>query len=372
MFFGARQSLKSRFGVSVGVALVVLGLGSGFASLAVADALPENQVNPDLSLDLAQIDHLLGQNRLIEAEACLRTLLADNPQEPRYLAALQGRLGLALLRQARPADALPHLETAIRLRPDRPEFHRNLGAALMAMGRRGRGLTEYRTAIELAPTDADIRREYGQALTTLRAWTDARQELEVALDLCGGCLASHQALANLYLQSGNYESAATPLGLLWADNPTPELRKTLVNALHRSGQHQAVIEVLTSVSTQAMTVEEWRILAETDSKLGLRDRARIWTEGLKPDGTTEGVGEIPAEVVDDAHFWGVVAVNLLGGEAYNAALSASDQAIALDPDNVTYLNNKVVVLEKLGRHAQAKALWARVCELDPSLADKAP
>jgi len=43
-----------------------------------------------------------------------------------------------------------------------------------------------------------------------------------------------------------------------------------------------------------------------------------------------------------------------------------DRALALDPANTSYLNNRVLLLRRLGRDDEADRDWTRLIALDPS------
>jgi len=49
-------------------------------------------------------------------------------------------------------------------------------------------------------------------------------------------------------------------------------------------------------------------------------------------------------------------------------LAAVDRAIAVAPEKVVHHNNRVVLLTRLGRDAEARQEWALVLRLDPGLA----
>lgn len=55
--------------------------------------------------------------------------------------------------QGRPAEALPHLQDAIRIRPGYSEAHTNLGRALFLLGRLDEAGTQFERAITLQPDD---------------------------------------------------------------------------------------------------------------------------------------------------------------------------------------------------------------------------
>jgi len=95
----------------------------------------------------------------------------------------QDNLAKALLVLNRPEDAVPHFETALKLRPDRAQIHFNLGRAFVAMDRIPDGIAEYDRALALAPTDADIYNQKGVALLQANLLPDALAQFQQALTL---------------------------------------------------------------------------------------------------------------------------------------------------------------------------------------------
>jgi len=67
-------------------------------------------------------------------------------------------LGEALLRLGRSTEAIEPLEIALRIDPDYAEAHDDLGAALMEAGRRGAAMEEFRTALRLKPDSVEARK----------------------------------------------------------------------------------------------------------------------------------------------------------------------------------------------------------------------
>lgn len=56
-----------------------------------------------------------------------------------------------LLRSDRPADALPHLEAAVRQSPDNAEAQNHLGIALARLGRAAEAMVHFEAALRLKP-----------------------------------------------------------------------------------------------------------------------------------------------------------------------------------------------------------------------------
>jgi tetratricopeptide (TPR) repeat protein len=109
----------------------------------------------------------------------------------------------------------------------------------------------------------------------------------------------------------------------------------------------------------SLDARQLAILLEADRARGDATRARELA------GTTQERGP----VLHGAGVWGLVALICLENGLLDDALRASDLAIAEQPDNAAYWQNRAVVLERLGSAAEAQRDRARALELDPSLAD---
>ncbi|MDZ7360059.1 MAG: tetratricopeptide repeat protein [candidate division KSB1 bacterium] len=119
-------------------ATTLLQIGRAYAKLGVLDSaaiafhqiLAVDSSFAEVYFDLSHFYHDRGEVQ----SALLWALKAQQlePQNPdyRYFA------GVLLLRRGRAAEALPHLETALKLRPWYYGAHYNLGQALIRLGRR--------------------------------------------------------------------------------------------------------------------------------------------------------------------------------------------------------------------------------------------
>jgi tetratricopeptide (TPR) repeat protein len=76
----------------------------------------------------------------------------------------RGVLAATLLADRRYADAEPHLREAIRLAPERAEYHNNLANVLLKTGRIGQAAAEAAVALGLAPDDLSATETMGQVL----------------------------------------------------------------------------------------------------------------------------------------------------------------------------------------------------------------
>ena len=89
-----------------------------------------------------------AQSKWREAAACARQALERQPQH----AAAHSALGLALRRLGQKEEALHALGEAVRLRPERYQYHLHLGETLAEHGRLDAALPHLRIAAEMAPS----------------------------------------------------------------------------------------------------------------------------------------------------------------------------------------------------------------------------
>jgi len=311
---------------------------------------------------LANIDSLLQAAEPEQALAQVRVLWERLGTDPVYGWQIEGRLGLALLISGRADEAIPHLENMVRRQPGEAAHHRNLATALWQLNRRGRALSEYSFAVEADPADPDLRREYGQVLLSFGDLDNAESALELAAKLCDQCPAVDEPLAELYLQQGRYEDALPVLMKLYEKTATPAHRRSLVVALSQVGDDARLLEFIEQGDVGERSAEEWHLMIEAEGRLGEAVHARALLDEL----LDELPGNAPpAPLVADHRFWAQIALNLLQADDAGRGLRAIDHALTLAPNNVIYLNNRVVLLLRLGRQQEAKSAWAEVLRLDP-------
>lgn len=317
---------------------------------------------------LAQVDSLLTAGKAAAAVGIALELQEQLAEDPLYGWQIEGRLGLALLRDGRPARALPHLETVLRRDPNDPVAHRNFANALLATGKKGRALTEFKMAVELAPKDYEARLEYGQVLAEFRDVRGSQIQLETARSLCPDCLEPDVALGGLFLKAGQYQAAIEPLNRINEREPTPWAHLSLAQALAGAGRDRDLVVFLDGLQTDDLSAQEMNLVVQAEGRLGEADRSLAYLRAFsEPD---DPAGRLPQELLMDHGFWGRISLNLLESDLYLEGLQAGDRAISLDPENVVYRNNRVVLLLKLGRQDAAAREWEEVLRLDPSLEKK--
>ena len=317
---------------------------------------------------LARVDSLLEAGQTAGAVREARRLTDRFGTDPLYGWQVEGRLGLALLRDGNAAEALPYLEAMVRRNPNDHVAHRNFAAALLATGRKGRALTEFSLVVELAPGDFEARMEYGQILAEFGDVKASLTQLEVARSLCPDCPEADRALAGVLLDAGRFDAAVEPLRRIMDKDPTAWARRGLGLALAGAGRDRELLDFLDGRALNGLSAEEMNLAVTAEGRLGQADRSLACLRALNdpaalPGGLDDGL-------LTDHGFWGRVSLNLLESGHYQDGLEAADRAISLAGENVIYRNNRVVLLLKLDRPEEAAEEWKEVLRLDPSLDNK--
>jgi tetratricopeptide (TPR) repeat protein len=136
--------------------------------------------NANASPDSQQATQAAGSANMDAALAYYQDAIGRNPADADSFS----NLGQILLRLNRPADALPHLQRAMELKPDTWAYTVNMGRALGSLGRWHDAVAMYRRAQALLPDDGGTTFKLAEAL---REWGDveaavAEFEKAIALD----------------------------------------------------------------------------------------------------------------------------------------------------------------------------------------------
>jgi len=118
-------------------------------------------------------------------------------------------LAEALANSGRAAEAVPHLEQALRLRPDFPEAENNLGDDLRRLGRPREAIPHFARALKLQPAYAEAHNNLGVALMMTDHPAEGMAEFNQALQLKPGYAV---ARFNLGLARANAGRAAQAVG----------------------------------------------------------------------------------------------------------------------------------------------------------------
>jgi tetratricopeptide (TPR) repeat protein len=105
--------------------------------------------------------------------------------------------GVALMRLARPADALVDFDSALAVRPDLSEALCNRGNTLLALGRVAEALADYDRSLELHPNLAQASLNRAEALERLDRPDEALASFDRAIAAMPGLVQAHYNRGNL-------------------------------------------------------------------------------------------------------------------------------------------------------------------------------
>ena len=179
--------VRVRLGPNSSDEMAELGLQVLTASLADAAHLVQSFADRD-----AQANVALGEARVRE-----------QPDSAEYRAFL----GKSYVEVDRPADAIPHLETAVRLDPKAAGAQSDLGSALMALNRVPEALPHLQRAAALAPRDETIAFNLGNALAKSSRPSEAASEYLRALTINPAFADAHVNLGTLLFTHGRAREA---------------------------------------------------------------------------------------------------------------------------------------------------------------------
>jgi len=234
----------------------------------IVKALP-NEAGMQMNLGLA----LSMAGRAKEAIPHLQTALKLSPD----LLPAALFLGAGYLELAQPAKAVPPLQKFVAAQPDHQDARRMLADALLALERWGRAAEHYRVLTEQAPTDPKawygLERSYeglsGDAYAALEQATPdspylallvaqasvAQERDKSAFPLLREAIAkntrpaeAHEALAQIYERAGHPDWAAVEHERAKAV-PPPDCRTVTLECRFRAGRYQEVLEAARPLRT---------------------------------------------------------------------------------------------------------------------------
>lgn len=265
------------------------------------------------------LDHHRG-NRLAEAEGLCRKILEV---EPRHFDSLH-LLGVVQAQAGRPADALRHMDAAVKINPRIPPMLNNRGNILKDLGRLAEALVSYEAAIVIAPDYADAHVNRGHALLVLGRLDEALGAYDRAITLRPQDVEAHLGRAGCLMDLrrpsealSSYDRAAT---LAPGD---PQVHEIRARALFAAKQFE-------------------NALASCDRALAL------------------------APTFAEVYF--VRGNALIELKRMEEAFKSFERAIALKPDCAEAYNNRGHALRALGRLKEALASYDRAIALRPDYA----
>ncbi|MFT3831076.1 MAG: tetratricopeptide repeat protein [Opitutaceae bacterium] len=210
---------------------------------------------------------LAEAGRVAEALPHLEAALQLRPDYPEAL----NNLGDDLTRLGRPTEAIPPLERALALQPDYPEALHNLGLAFLANGQATEGIAALERALRARPDYPTACLNLGLALAAQGRSAEALARFEQAVRLAPGLVQARLnfgyalLLANRASEAIPQFSAASELAA--AD---PETHRMLGRALAQAGRGTEAIAAI----ERALSVDARSVQAHLDLAVVLRQAGR--------------------------------------------------------------------------------------------------
>lgn len=300
---------------------------------------------------LRQLETLLQAGRYAEAEK-----LGQDVQR-RYAKSAQAAyyVGMAVLFQGRPVEAVPLLTRAVELDPAMAPAHYNLGFALEGLERWEEALAAYRRTVAVAPQMADAHNNLGTMLQKLGRHEEALAAFERAIALRQGDAAFHMNRGNALGSLERLEDARLAYESALKLNPAlldAYVRLALV--LSRLERYEDIVPLLTRAIEQSP---------------GLADAYRSLGHALRKLRRYKEAVEVCLRVVelrpDDAQSHADLGIALKDAGQYEAALVALRRALELQPGFESAISRMGGTLLDMGRVAEAIETYRRGLELNP-------
>jgi len=148
------------------------------------------------------------------------------------------------LMHLRNEEAMPHIQEALRIKPDYPEAHTNLALTLKRIGNPAESEREWRLSISLQPASAGAHVGYGELLVSEERLNEALHEFSTAVELRPDYTYAHYDLGRVLAALGRQDEALAQYSAavqLAPDNP--EARHSLGLALvSRSRMEEALVQ----------------------------------------------------------------------------------------------------------------------------------
>ena len=192
------------------------------------------QLLPKSRADANRLAQAFGERELLANVALGESRVREEPDVAEYRAFLGG----AYVEVGRHADAIPHLEAALRLKDRSAETYNYLGAARMAQGRVPEALALFERAASLAPRDERIHFNVGTALADLKRTDEAVAAYRHALEVNPEYPDAHVNLGMILLGRGRMPDALAHFRRAVDINPDSAfLQNNLGGALAMAGQY---------------------------------------------------------------------------------------------------------------------------------------
>jgi tetratricopeptide (TPR) repeat protein len=276
----------------------------------------------------------------------------------RHPADVEARLALArfYLGHGRTAEALPHLDEVLRLRPDWPDGHYELGLSLAALGQSDRALRAYRQVLALAPDHAEALVNLGVTLAQRGQMVEAEHHLRRAAEVRPDFARAHHNLGIALAQQGRGDEAITSIRRAIATDPSyAEAHATLGNLLADLGRRDEAV----AAYREAIRLRPGYPEALSDLGWALTQMGRCAEAVVLLRQATH----LRPSFVDAHNNLGLALADL---GCHDEAMACYEEALRLDPHHAPALANLGSACRETGRLEEAIAWYEHALRLEPN------
>ncbi|HEX4486176.1 MAG TPA: tetratricopeptide repeat protein [Terriglobales bacterium] len=190
------------------------------------------QGKPDLDQQFQSAVSQYNSGNFAEAATQLQTLVREVPETFE----VQELLGLVYSAQSQDAKANPHLDKAVRLKPDSVAARSNLAANLSRLGKHDLAEVQFRRAAELDPNNFDTNHNLGESYVHSGKLAKATPYLEQAQSIDPSSYDNGYDLAMAYLLTNRLADGRQMIQTLLKIKNTAELHNLLGEIEEKDGQ----------------------------------------------------------------------------------------------------------------------------------------
>lgn len=265
-------------------------------------------------------------------------------------------LGNALLSMRRPADALGHLDMAIRLNPRDPQYHFERGNALKELQRADEALAAFASALRLHPGFAEAHNNAGIVLREAERLGEALDRYDQAIRLKPDYAEAYSNRGNVLKDLGRLHEAVA------SHEQAIRLRPRYAEAFSNRGTALAQLKLF----EEALASHDKALALRPDYAEAHNNRGNVLSELQRLEEALASYDTAIALRPDYAEAYSNRGNVLKEMKRPDEAMQNHDTAIALQPAYADAYNNRGNLLKDLGRAEEAYASYEKAALLKPS------
>jgi predicted O-linked N-acetylglucosamine transferase (SPINDLY family) len=218
------------------------------------------------AMEMAAAAHQAGQ--LARAEQIYRAILQAYPEH----AETQNMLGVVLFQQGHADQAIPWLESSVRLEPNQAPLWSNVGMVLGTMGQREQALDAFRRAVQIDPQHVGSLFNLAAILSQLGRLAEATEAFRRVVALKPDMVAAHRALGALLEHQLQWQEAVSCYRQVLRLEPNQiETLRNLGSTLHSLGRldeaEQALCQAISLQPNRAEVVARLAVVQQAQGRI---------------------------------------------------------------------------------------------------------